>query len=89
MGGVLPVIFGSWVVIEHNVWISGWPLVVTVIGWFMLLIGAYRLWFVKSWTNLLQDHYDKVPVLFALFGLILGLLLSYVGFVSHHWPTGL
>lgn len=84
MGGVLPVIFGSWIITQHNIWTPSWALVVTLVGWFMLLIGVYRLWFVDSWTRLLSRHHSKIPVLFALFGLILSLLLCYVGFVSHH-----
>ena len=85
MGGVLPVIFGSWIVTQHNVWLHGWPLVVTLIGWFMLIIGVFRLWFVRIWIQLLDKHLDRIPVLFALFGLILGFLLCYVGFISHVW----
>jgi hypothetical protein len=85
MGGVLPVIFGSWVATQHNIWALHWGLAVTLVGWFMLLIGIYRLWFVNTWISLMEKHYDKIPVLFALFGLMLGCMLCYIGFVSHHW----
>ena len=55
-----------------------------VVGWLMMLLGIMRLWFVDSWSSMVKKHVDKVPVLFSLFGLMIGLLLSYVGFVSHH-----
>lgn len=80
IGGVLPLIFGAWVVIEHNNWTHGWHLVVTLAGWFMLLAGVFRLWFVNTWHRLMKANLDKIPFLFSLFGLMLGLLLCYVGF---------
>ena len=85
--GVLPTIFGSWVVIHiysgpdvH----STWPTAVLVIGWLMLLTGIVRTCLPGFWARTAERFIGIVPVLFALFGLIFGLLLSYVGFVSHH-----
>jgi hypothetical protein len=80
VGGVLPLIFGSWVITQHTQWIVGWPMVVTLAGWFMLLAGVFRLWFVNTWRHLMKANLDKIPFLFSLFGLMLGLLLIYVGF---------
>ena len=83
VSGVLPVIFGGWIVATHNIWVEGWPVVVTVIGWIMLIEGMVRLLFVKTWTAVMQKHIDRIPVLFSLFGLIFGVLLIYIGFFSH------
>ena len=80
MGGVLPIIFGSLAFMQHNRFVPGWQIVVTLIGLFMLVIGAYRVLFVNSWKRLISRHLNKVPFLFSLFGLILGCLLLYVGF---------
>ena len=80
MGGVLPVTFGSLAFMRHNDFVPGWQIVITLIGLFMLIIGAYRILFVTSWKRLISKHLDKVPFLFSLFGLILGCLLLYVGF---------
>ena len=80
MGGVLPIIFGSLAFIQRNGLVPGWQIVATLIGLFMLVIGAYRVLFVNSWKRLISSHLNKVPFLFSLFGLILGCLLLYVGF---------
>ena len=82
MGGVLPIIFGSLAFIQHNTFDMSWQLVVTIIGLFMMLIGVFRVLFVKQWKILIRRNLDKVPALFSLFGLMLGLLLLYVGFFS-------
>jgi len=82
MGGVLPIIFGSLALMQHSSFKIGWQLVVTYIGLFMLIIGTFRVLFVKQWKHLVQKHLDKIPVLFSLFGLMFGLLLLYAGFVA-------
>ena len=80
MGGILPIVFGSLAFMQNNSFVPGWQIVVTLIGLFMLVIGAFRVIFVTAWKSLIQRHLDKIPFLFSLFGLILGLLMFYVGF---------
>lgn len=89
MGGVLPVIFGSLVVLFHHKFPLGWEMVITIIGLFMLLIGIFRVLFVHQWKKLMSRHADKIPSLFSLFGLMAGLLMLYVGFIAPlvHAPT--
>ena len=82
MGGVLPIIFGSLAFMHVNSFQISWEIVVTGIGLLMLLAGLCRVIFVKAWKKLIQQHLDKVPALFSLFGLILGLLLVYIGFIA-------
>ena len=82
MGGVLPIIFGSLALIQHNGHYSDWRFVVTLIGIFMVLIGIFRVIFVRWWKKIIHRHLDNVPYLFSLFGLMLGVLLLYVGFFS-------
>ena len=82
VAGILPLVFGSWVVVMTHGGVTMWAQVVTFIGWIMLLIGVFRIWFVGVWVRLIKNNLDKAPVLFSLFGLMLGLLLSYIGFLS-------
>lgn len=84
MGGVQPIIFGSYAFTMNHPFEMGWPLVVSVISIMMICMGAYRVFFVQHWKCLMQKHIDKIPPLFSLFGLIFGLLLLYIGFVSFH-----
>ncbi|WP_423063147.1 hypothetical protein [Candidiatus Paracoxiella cheracis] len=80
MGGVLPVIFGTLAFMQHSSFKPGWQIVVTLVGLFMLLIGVFRVIFVRQWKHLMRRHLDKVPALFSLFGLIAGLLMIYIGY---------
>lgn len=83
MGGVLPVIFGSLSLVLASRFCLCWDLVITLVGLATLLVGIFRVIFVKPWKRLLSEHIDKLPFLFSLFGLMFGVILLYVGFVSN------
>ena len=81
--GVLPLIFGTWVVTSVARPVSGWSMAVALIGWIMLLFGCFRLLFVRLWVSWARSATDEAPLLFSLFGMMMGLLLLYIGFVAH------
>lgn len=82
MGGVLPVIFGSLSLLFIDGFDLGWNLVITFVGICMMLIGIYRVIFVKQWKALMSRHLEQIPFLFSLFGLMLGVILLYIGFIA-------
>lgn len=82
MGGVLPIVFGSLAFSCQHSFELSWRLVVTLIGLAMMLMGLYRVLFVAHWKVTLHRHADKIPPLFALFGLMFSVLLLYVGYIS-------
>lgn len=82
MGGVLPVIFGSLALIFLDSFDPGWQLVITIVGSFMLIIGVFRVVFVRQWRALMSRYLELIPFLFSLFGLMLGVILLYVGFIA-------
>lgn len=82
MGGVLPIIFGSLSLLFLND-LQGWELMTTAIGTAMLLAGIYRVFFVSHWKALMTRHIEQIPFLFSLFGLMLGVILLYIGFLSN------
>lgn len=82
MGGVLPIIFGSLsLLFAHDIEMD-WDLLVTSIGAIMLLAGLYRVLFVHHWKTMMARHIQQIPFLFSLFGLMLGLILIYIGFIA-------
>lgn len=82
MGGVLPIIFGSLSLLFIDCFDFCWNIVVTIVGSSMLLAGIYRVMFVKHWKALMERHLEQIPFLFSLFGLMLGVILLYVGFIA-------
>jgi uncharacterized membrane protein len=43
LSGVLSLLAGLAIVIAHNRWSSGWPVIVTVLGWLMVIGGVIRI----------------------------------------------
>jgi hypothetical protein len=82
MGGVLPVIFGSLSLMFANSFDPGWTLLVTFVGFSTLVVGVFRVIFVKQWKELMGRNIEHIPFLFSLFGLMLGVILIYVGFFA-------
>lgn len=82
MGGVLPVIFGTLSLMFIDDLEPDWNWVVIVVGASMLFIGMFRVIFVRQWKALLSKHIEQIPFLFSLFGLMLGVILLYVGFIA-------
>jgi hypothetical protein len=82
MGGVLPIIFGSLSLLFVDHLQLDWNFVIFLVGVGMVGIGIFRVMFVKQWKLLLSKHVDQIPFLFSLFGLMLGVVLIYVGFIA-------
>ncbi len=85
MGGVLPIIFGSLALMFVDSFDEGWNLVVTAVGGAMFLVGSFRALFVSQWKRIMTRHIDQIPFLFSLFGLMLGVILLYVGFIASNF----
>lgn len=82
MGGVLPVIFGTLSLMFIRNLEYGWNWVPMVVGVSLLGAGIYRTVFVQQWKKLMTRHIDQIPFLFSLFGLMLGVILLYVGYIA-------
>ncbi len=78
---IVPLLFGAYIVIVHNNWVSNWTVLVTIVGWIMLLSGVIRAVFPGFWVSRMKAHHKNVPVgLVGAVLLILGLVLLYFGF---------
>ncbi|MBN2478693.1 MAG: hypothetical protein JXA94_00530 [Parachlamydiales bacterium] len=45
---VCPLVVGLAIVIGHNIWVSHWIVLITIIGWLILVCGVIRLFFHKE-----------------------------------------
>lgn len=80
---LITVISGLLLVASHNEWVMGWPVVITLFSWLVLLGGILRLFFpevaIKMGQSFLKNPF-KIKVS-AVISLILGaFLLAHVYF---------
>ncbi|HHT0592427.1 TPA: hypothetical protein ACTXXA_000288 [Legionella anisa] len=80
--GFWTLIIGLLMVVSHNVWQWNWRLLITLIGWIILLKGASMIFYPhyvdRATLVFMQD--TNIAYSAAGFELILGIILCYLGF---------
>ena len=82
MGLIGLVVFFIWVM-KHNVW-QGWPILITLFGWIGLIKSLFIL-VVPEWTqrmNLAFMKWVNIKAWWGGFGLLIGLLFGYLGWMT-------
>jgi hypothetical protein len=83
LAGLLWFLGGLAIVSLHNRWSTGWPVAITLVGWFFLLGGLFRLFLPEA-----QQGNENTPA-FATYALdvvllALGVLMTF----KAYWPRG-
>lgn len=79
--GILWFVAGFSIVRTHNRWTASWPVAITVVGWFLVLGGLFRMFFPEA-----QQGNQNTPVLgtYAVNAVLaaIGVLLT----LKAYWP---
>ena len=81
--GLMSLLPGLAILNVHRSW-SGWPVIVTIIGWLMVIGGIIRLVLPATTATLAADLYSKPLVLLivAIVVLVVGAFLTVMGYRS-------
>jgi hypothetical protein len=82
LSGLLTMALGLTLVNVHNMWNRGWRLIITVLGWLMVIGGALRIMLPRQ-IELIGGTAFAEPATVTICGLIallLGLILTYYGY---------
>jgi len=78
IAGIITVLLGLTMVVGHNIWDNSWRIIITLIGWLVLLKGLTFLFLPKKMTSKFsksfrwnKEWYIAVAIIMALFGLYL------------------
>lgn len=84
LSGFLILILGILLVVSHQLWTSDWRVIITVIGWLVLLKGLLRIFFPEAVGKLIAKKQRNRHFVWAEVAvLLLGLYLLYQGFLLH------
>lgn len=73
---------GLLVVISHNIWVTSWPVIVTLFGWFLILQGLLRLFWPESFAKFMKNLMANSGfTVVSWVWVVVGLYLIWVGFV--------
>jgi uncharacterized YccA/Bax inhibitor family protein len=78
LNGMILFVAGLSILRIHNIWVRRWPVLVTLTGWFGILLGALRIFFPEA--KQAADN-TSAYIVISLLGLV-GLFLTFKGY----WP---
>lgn len=76
LNGALLFVGGISIVRVHNFWLRSWPLLITLVGWFTLLLGLLRLFFPTAQQA--GEHFSTYVLLSVFFAI--GTFLTLKGY---------
>ena len=82
MSGIFIVVLGALLINEHNIWEANWTVVVTIIGWAMLIKGIIFLVAPKAFMKMGEKMLPKNSKCMGILVIAIGIILGYFGFMS-------
>ena len=81
--GLLTLLGGLAIVNTHNVW-SGWPIIITILGWILVIGGAVRILLPDTARSIQGTALDKpaMPTIGGGIQALIGALLCYLGYIA-------
>lgn len=83
LGGVIALLIGSVIISLHNVWVLGWPVIITILGWWSLIKG-FALLATKDFIKMFSFLENQSNIFYkglSLFYVVLGAFLLYKGWM--------
>lgn len=82
LGGIMALLIGAFIVSVHNIWVLGWPVIITVLGWWSLIKG-FGLLIYSDFTRLFSFMSDRSPLFFRIIGFVWAVLGAF--FIYQGW----
>ncbi|MFH1412998.1 MAG: hypothetical protein ABIG10_03170 [bacterium] len=82
MTGLVVLVAGYLLVTFHNVWVSGWTVLITIIGWIAFIKGLFALLLPEQFVKIakLKIKKSEYLTLCAIITVILGAIMGWQGF---------
>lgn len=80
LSGVLLFVAGLAVVRAHNVWARNWAVLVTLTGWFFLVLGLFRMFAAGLYQQAAQHTSSTTFMMLEGVLLIISLIITYQGY---------
>ena len=81
-GGLLALLIGLIVVLTHNLWVAGWPVLITIYGWGGIIKGIWLIVFPDTVPKFMQAYQKNKALLTVHSGIVLifGAALTILGY---------
>lgn len=78
--GIFAVSAGLVLITYHNIWVKGWPVLITALGWIAVVEGVLFIAFPKPMLAL-GKKISANEKIWGVFAIAFGLLFGYFGFI--------
>jgi uncharacterized protein YjeT (DUF2065 family) len=84
LSGVLSMLGGLAIVLAHNAWTRGWAVIITVLGWLMVIGGIVRIVVPQVTRSMATTIYSgpTAVIVVAILCIAIGGFLSFKGYVQ-------
>jgi uncharacterized membrane protein HdeD (DUF308 family) len=80
LSGVLLFVAGLAVVRSHNIWARNWTVLVTLTGWFLLVLGLIRMFAAGQYRQAAERTSSTVFMVLEGVLLVIALIITYQGY---------
>jgi hypothetical protein len=83
-GGMSSLAVGVVIVLTHNVWVAGWPVIITIIGWIAIIKGVWLIVLPNTVPAFMQAYQknENLIIVQSVGALIFGIVLTFFGFFA-------
>lgn len=83
--GLNILIIGLLLIISHNIWVSSWPVIITIIAWAVFIKGVLNVTFPNLAQHMTKPFLQSqsIPYFAILINFLLGIYLCYYGFIAN------
>ena len=82
--GAIALTGGLAIVLTHNIWVWDWPVIITIVGWLMIVRGSFRIVFPQQVEDLARKmvaRWSNILLISGLLVIALGAFFCWKGFV--------
>ena len=81
--GAIALTGGLAIVLTHNIWVWDWPVIITIVGWLMIVRGSLRIIVPQQVEDLARKmvaRWSNILLISGLLVIMLGAFLCWKGF---------
>ena len=87
LSGVIMFVAGLAVVQAHNVWAKNWTVLITLAGWFLLLLGLLRMFAASQYQQAVQRTSSIAIIVLEVCLLVVALTITFKAYGPDLPPT--
>ncbi len=80
LSGVMALVVGELIVSVHSLWVNDWRVIVTLIGWLLVLKGVVRILFPQHFASWVGRFTGRGLLIGSLVALAIGIVLTVNGY---------